>query len=64
MTDDEGRKNIKYFSSFGLAMNATRWQRARKITQLISVVLFFWLALLTYRGAESLIPGAFQFGGK
>ncbi len=37
-------------------MPATRWRRARQITQLISVILFFWLALLTFRDAASLIP--------
>ncbi|MBI5303436.1 MAG: 4Fe-4S dicluster domain-containing protein [Chloroflexi bacterium] len=37
-------------------MTATRWQRARQITQIASVILFFLLAFLTYRGAESLVP--------
>ncbi len=37
-------------------MNPVRWRRARQITQIASVILFFLLALLTYRGFESLIP--------
>lgn len=37
-------------------MTPTRWRRARQIIQIISVTIFFYLAFLTYRGAESLIP--------
>jgi len=37
-------------------MKALRWQRARQITQIASVTLFFLLALLTFRGSESLVP--------
>jgi polyferredoxin len=37
-------------------MSAPRWQRARQITQVISVAFFFLLAFLTYRGFESPIP--------
>lgn len=37
-------------------MSPTRWRRARQIVQIISVAIFFYLAFLTYRGAESLIP--------
>ena len=37
-------------------MTPTRWRRVRQITQIVSVALFFYLAFLTYRGAESLIP--------
>ncbi len=37
-------------------MNAIRWQRARQITQIISVISFFLLAALTFRGSESIIP--------
>ncbi|MCX9080578.1 MAG: 4Fe-4S binding protein [Candidatus Methanoperedens sp.] len=37
-------------------MTAKRLRFARQLTQIISVILFFVLALLTYRGVESLIP--------
>lgn len=37
-------------------MSPTRWRRARQIVQIISVAIFFYLAFLTYRGAETLIP--------
>jgi polyferredoxin len=37
-------------------MTASRWRRVRQIAQVVSVALFFILAFLTYRGAESLIP--------
>ena len=37
-------------------MTSTRWQRARKITQIVSTVLFFLLAFLTFRGSEFPIP--------
>ncbi len=33
-----------------------RWRRARQITQIASVALFCLLALLTFRGSESLVP--------
>jgi MauM/NapG family ferredoxin protein len=39
-----------------MMMTPTRWRRARQITQIVSVALFFYLAFLTYRGAESLLP--------
>jgi len=37
-------------------MTPPRWRRARQITQIVSVTIFFYLAFLTYRGAESLVP--------
>ncbi len=37
-------------------MTPTRWRHARQITQVASVLIFFLLALLTYRGVETLIP--------
>jgi len=37
-------------------MTSTQWRRARQTTQIISVVLFFLLALLTFRESNSLIP--------
>ncbi len=37
-------------------MNASLLQRLRKIAQVASVVLFFLLALLTFRGSETFIP--------
>src|SRR5512142_218331 len=37
-------------------MNPVRWRRARQGAQIVSVAFFFWLAFLTYRGAESLVP--------
>ena len=37
-------------------MQSTHWQRARQLTQIASVILFCTLALLTYRGFESIIP--------
>ncbi|MBI5032352.1 MAG: 4Fe-4S binding protein [Chloroflexi bacterium] len=37
-------------------MTGTRWKRARQITQVLSVALFFFLALLTFRESSSLIP--------
>ncbi len=37
-------------------MNAKRWRRTRQIIQVASVAFFFFLAFLTYRGAESIIP--------
>jgi polyferredoxin len=37
-------------------MNANRWRRARQSIQILSTALFFLLALLTYRGFESLVP--------
>ncbi|MBI5649515.1 MAG: 4Fe-4S binding protein [Chloroflexi bacterium] len=37
-------------------MAPTHWQRARQLTQIASVILFFMLAFLTYRGFESIIP--------
>lgn len=37
-------------------LNSQRWRLARQITQIASVALFFILALLTYRGVESLLP--------
>ncbi len=37
-------------------MNSTRWRRARQTVQVVSVALFFWLAFLTYRDTESLVP--------
>lgn len=37
-------------------MTPTRWRRARQITQVFSVALFFFLALLTFRESNSLIP--------
>src|SRR4030067_1905041 len=39
-----------------MIMTAKRLRFARQLTQIISVILFFVLALLTYRGVESLIP--------
>src|SRR3990172_1451048 len=37
-------------------MTAKQWRRARQLTQIVSVILFFVLAFLTYRASESLIP--------
>ena len=37
-------------------MNTKHWQRARRVTQVLSVALFFFLSLLTFRGSDSLIP--------
>ena len=37
-------------------MNASCWRHARQFAQIMSVALFFLLALLTYRGVESLFP--------
>ncbi|MBI4789071.1 MAG: 4Fe-4S binding protein [Chloroflexi bacterium] len=35
---------------------ASQWRRARQVVQIVSVILFFVLAFLTYRGSESLLP--------
>lgn len=37
-------------------MPSLHWKHARQISQIISVSLFFLLALLTYRGFEALVP--------
>lgn len=37
-------------------MNAKRWQRARQFIQIASTALFLFLAALTYRGSESILP--------